>query len=327
MILKDKIYGEFEIKDPLIEEIIQTKAMQRLKGLNQYCLPIVLLDPKLTTTRFEHCIGVFLLLKQLNASREEQIAGLIHDIAHTAFSHTIDFVYDNQTIQDHHENLHHIIIENSEIPQILKKHNLDPDYILNDKNFHLLENKLPNLCADRLDYLMRDAFTVKGIEKEKIMQYLNSFTIKNKEIIIKNKEFAEKIALEYFNMNHDFWGAPYFTAQATLTAEAIKIALKNNIITEKDFLLTDNELFDKLINSNNQEIIKKLNLVKNKENFIETNKKDYDFHTQTKVRFIDPKFIENGQIITLSETNKEFKEKIEEEEERFKQGFYIKLKL
>ena len=105
MIIKDKIYGNSEIEDKLVKEIIKTKAMQRLKGLNQYCLP-EFIHPGLNTTRFEHCIGVYLLLKKLGASREEQLAGLMHDIAHTAFSHTMDFVHKQEEVQDFHEGFH-----------------------------------------------------------------------------------------------------------------------------------------------------------------------------------------------------------------------------
>lgn len=47
-------------------------------------------------------MGVMLLIKKLNGSIEEQIAGWIHDISHTAFSHLIDYVFDSEG-EDHHE--------------------------------------------------------------------------------------------------------------------------------------------------------------------------------------------------------------------------------
>ena len=37
-----------------------------------------------------------LLIKKLGGSVEEQIAGLLHDVSHTAFSHVIDYVFDNK---------------------------------------------------------------------------------------------------------------------------------------------------------------------------------------------------------------------------------------
>lgn len=36
-----------------------------------------------------------LLNRQLDASMEEQIVALLHDVSHTAFSHVIDYVFDD----------------------------------------------------------------------------------------------------------------------------------------------------------------------------------------------------------------------------------------
>jgi len=325
MLIKDKIYGEFEINDELVKDILKTKAMQRLKALNQYCLPIEFLNPKFNTTRFEHSVGVYLLLKKLGASREEQIAGLIHDISHTALSHLIDFVHRKETIQTHHEDLHEEILSNSEIPLILKKHNLDINFLINEKNFKLLEKDIPDLCADRIDYFIRDIFTVKGLAPEKLKKYNNAFAVANNEIIIKNRELAKEIAENYIKMNHDFWGAPFFIGQANIAAEAIRIALKNKIINEKDFLLTDNAVFEKLKTSNNKEILEKLSLIGNKNNFIESTEDNYDMHKTTKFRFIDPKFIENNKILRLSEVDADFKRKLEESKQKYEKGFFIKI--
>ena len=49
--------------------------MQRLKRVNQYGAGFYRFA-HLTTNRFEHCV-VYLLLRQFNATLEEQIAGLL----------------------------------------------------------------------------------------------------------------------------------------------------------------------------------------------------------------------------------------------------------
>ena len=63
MIVNDKIYGPFEIKDPLLIKIMNTKAMQRLKGICQYST-LSFIYPEFNTTRFEHCLGTYYLLKK-----------------------------------------------------------------------------------------------------------------------------------------------------------------------------------------------------------------------------------------------------------------------
>jgi len=51
------------------------------------------------TTRFDHSVGVMLLIRKLGAGSspasallKEQVAALLHDVSHTAFSHVIDYV-------------------------------------------------------------------------------------------------------------------------------------------------------------------------------------------------------------------------------------------
>ena len=88
----DQVYGENEINEPVILEIIASPEMQRLKGVDQagYFEPYF---PGVQHTRFEHSMGVYLLLKKYGAPLEEQIAGLIHDISHPAFSHAGDYYF------------------------------------------------------------------------------------------------------------------------------------------------------------------------------------------------------------------------------------------
>ena len=60
MIVQDRIYGKQEINDQVIIDLINTKAMQRLKGVNQYAT-FKWLNPDFNTTRYEHCLGVYFL--------------------------------------------------------------------------------------------------------------------------------------------------------------------------------------------------------------------------------------------------------------------------
>jgi HD superfamily phosphohydrolase len=153
---KDKVYGQITIKEKVIVELIKTNAMQRLKGVNQGGV-LIFLNPnhgwrKFKTTRFEHSVGVCIVLKKFNACLEEQIAGLLHDVSHTTFSHALDFMFNRHTQHDYHEQFHEKMILDSKIPLILKKHDIEVNNILDEKRFTLLERELPDLCADRVDY-------------------------------------------------------------------------------------------------------------------------------------------------------------------------------
>ena len=152
--IKDCIYGELEIDDVLIE-LINCGAVQRLKNIHQVGATY-LVNKDLNVTRYEHSVCVMLLIKMLGGSLEEQIAGLLHYVSHTAFSHVIDFVLDNNE-EDYHEIIFNEVVMNSEIPNILKRYGYNyKDILMNEEKCTILERKAPRLCADRVDYTLRD---------------------------------------------------------------------------------------------------------------------------------------------------------------------------
>ena len=117
MLIKDIVYGDVEIDEPVLIELINSDALQRLKHINQAGASKYIM-PK-PVTRFEHCVGAMILLKRLGASLEEQIAGLLHDVPHTAFSHVIDFVFKtckldyldkNHNYHEKHHEGHHFLL-------------------------------------------------------------------------------------------------------------------------------------------------------------------------------------------------------------------------
>ncbi|MDG2658737.1 hypothetical protein P7M12_23850, partial [Vibrio parahaemolyticus] len=60
--------------DPVVEELIVSKSVQRLKGIHQTGASY-LVNKEWNVTRFDHSVGVMLLVKKLGGSVEEQIAG------------------------------------------------------------------------------------------------------------------------------------------------------------------------------------------------------------------------------------------------------------
>ena len=114
---QDRVYGEVAIEEPEILDLIRCPTFQRLKGIRQ-AGPSALAFPFKNVTRFEHSLGVFLLLRRLGADRREQVAGLLHDISHTAFSHAVDFVISSEE-QDHHEALKPLMLARPDVVEAL----------------------------------------------------------------------------------------------------------------------------------------------------------------------------------------------------------------
>lgn len=294
----DYIYGEFELEDVLIE-LINCDAVQRLKYIHQVGATY-LIKEELNVNRLEHSIGVMLLIRMLGGSLKEQIAGLLHDISHTAFSHVIDFVFDNSD-EDYHELIFDEVVINSKIPYILNKYGYDFKEILeNEEKWTILEKKAPKLCADRVDYTLRDMYKYGFTNKNEINEFLKNIQVVNGEIVTNDIESARWFLDLYYTEVIDFFMNPINGYSYDKLSKAIKIAIDENELNLKDILKTDNEVIDILNRSENNKI-KSLMKSLNKNVKLRINEDKYDIFIKGKTRLIDPGVGIRGKVYSLSE--------------------------
>lgn len=144
------------VNTPVLVELIVSPPMQRTKGVSQSGR-----QPEWTRfgqySRYDQGVGVMLLLKRLGASLEEQVAGLLHDVSPTAFSHVIDYVFGTTAQHDFQDDHHEDYVRRSGILEIIRKHSLPERCALHPRRYPLLEQPIPRLCADRIDYALRSA--------------------------------------------------------------------------------------------------------------------------------------------------------------------------
>jgi len=199
VIVQDRIYGKLKIKEKVLEEIILSGLLQRLKKISQDGAPHFI-QPIRNVNRFEHSIGVWYLSYKFKRPIEEQIACLLHDTPHTAFSHVIDFVVGDEN-HEFHEKFTEEIIFNSEVPDILKKHGLDLKKVLQKKKFKLLENNLPDISFDRWDYFMRDGFAMNFLPKFLINEFLRNIYLNNNRLYFKDIKIASIFAILFMSFS------------------------------------------------------------------------------------------------------------------------------
>lgn len=322
MRIKDKIYGEFEVED-VLEELINTKVVQRLKNIHQGGA-IYLVNPNWNITRYEHSVGTMIFIKMIGGTLEEQIAGLLHDISHTAFSHVVDFAL-NKSNEDYHEEIFERIVESSDIPKILTKYGYDyKDISYNDNKWTLLERLAPALCADRIDYTLRDMYSYGYISLVAIQNFLESLQIVDKEIVINSISAAEWFVNTYYKEVIDFFLNPLNIYAYNRLATALKVALDNAIITLEDLLQDDNYVLNILKNSKNEEVLSLIQSLNYNVDVVE-NKEDYDIHQVNKLRLIDPTVIIDGIISKASERSSLIQILNEQALQKSREGAYVKI--
>jgi uncharacterized protein len=302
MIIKDIFYGEYEF-DNVFEEIINSPTLQRLKGIHQNGADF-LVDKNRKATRYEHSIGVMLLIRKLNGSKKEQIAGLLHDISHTAFSHTIDTVM-NKSNNSYHEIIKDEYINRSEVISILKKYNYDPLEIMDEKNFSILEKDAPDLCADRLDYMFRDLYNLNMITLDEINYIIDNLVIDKEIIKCKDKKSAMLIFDKYIYLYDKVFNDDKNEVANIILSFIIKRLMEEKIIREKDLLKDDSFFIDIIKKSKYKNIFDNLN----KNILFTLSDRKTDYYIKRKARKVDPLIICIDKRIT--QISKDAKNKLD----------------
>ncbi len=313
MLINDRIYGKAKITLPVIVELIKSKPIQRLKGICQFGVPDELYNQK-NYNRFEHSIGVMILLKKLGASEEEQIAGLTHDASHTAFSHVIDWVVSDGGAEEEQDRQHEKFIYSSKISPILIKYGYSSKRIANCHNFKLLEDKIPNICADRLDYAFRE------FPKSIADKCLQSLLIKKGRLVFKGSVPALLFANNYLGKQKNHWGSFEAASRYRLLADVIREAMTDKILSLSDFWQDDKYILRKIKKSKNPKIKKLLGVLRKKSlsSLPKSNLVVYK-----KFRYVDPIFLSNNKLVRLSKVNNNFKHRLESNRNYNKRGIII----
>ncbi|MEH7017189.1 MULTISPECIES: HD domain-containing protein [Bacillus] len=323
MTIYDSIYGEHHM-DGVLEELLQSKAVQRLKKIHQGGASF-LVNPTWNVTRYEHSVGVMILVKMLGGSVEEQIAALLHDISHTAFSHIVDHVLEEQD-EDYHEQIFMDVIEHSELPSILHTYGYDYRMIEKWEQWTLLEKPLPNLCADRIDYTLRDLSTYGMITKQEVCSFLEDVTVHNGQICLQSIQAAEWFTEAYYKETIDFFLHPLNSYGYYILTKVLKEALQKNILHLSDFS-TDDETVLHMLRSNEDCEIKKMLSSLHPNVILEESKTEYDIcYKGGKARLIDPFVYRNGKMQRASVISSFVKQCNEKAKKQLQQNIYLKIK-
>ncbi len=324
MIIKDKIYGEIKIKDLVLIEFLESPSLLRLKKMSNYGIPDKYYHHK-GYSRYEHSVGVMILLKKFGASLEEQIAGLVHDVSHLAFSHVADWIFsggENGDKEELADNLLEKIIRTTELAKILEKFNLSIERIINKKNdFPLLEKNIPNLCADRIDYVLRELKYTWGVKQEVLNTYLKYLVNFNGEIVFLDEKVAFDFAKDFIELQTKHWGSREAMVRYYLFAKVMKIALSKRILLKKYFFKEEDFVLRKIEKINDKEIKNILALLRKKK--ISQKSSGSFKKVFKKFRYVDPKVLVNVDLLKLSEINHKFEKMIKKHQEINKKGIII----
>jgi len=312
--ISDRIYGSFEMRDDAVLELMRSAPFQRLRGVSQHGYPAETKTSFPHYTRYEHSIGVMLLLKILGAGREEQVAGLLHDVSHTAFSHIIDWLFGDPYKEDYQDSTLKSCIQGSELGRILSKRGFDIEAISgmeHNRRYGLLERDAPDLCADRVDYALRDSSYFLGVD---VSGCVGSLRVFDGELAFASREPAKQFGDWYMRCQKELWASNEARLRYHLIAEALRMAIDRGILTKEDLYRDESAVMGTMRKSGDRDVIEALEKGVGELKYAVSD--DGQITLKKKIRYIDPKFISDGALVNLCSVDSAFKALVDEERER-----------
>lgn len=257
-----------------LEKYLTVPSLVRLKNVGYFCgmdyASKNIYNFKEKISRYDHSLTVALLIWKFTKDKKTTLAGLFHDIATPCFSHVIDYMNKDYETQESTEKYTEKVIRSD---VILKKHlnedNLCIEDITNFKNYPIVDNNRPKLCADRLDGIILTGFAwAKTIDKNDMKEIIKDIEIYKNEY--QESEFGFKtfnVAQKVFNINNVIDKLCHTNEDnfmMELLAEITKLAIDEKIVEYDELYYIDEPtLLGKIRNSKNNELIRLLNKFEN----------------------------------------------------------------
>lgn len=322
----DTFYGPIEVEEPVLLELIHSPPMQRLKQIHQYGVSYYTTHNE-EYNRFDHSIGVFAILRKNNAPLVEQIAGLLHDVSHTVFSHVGDWVFGKENCEiDYQTTIHKLYLCHSGIEKILLKHGYTIEQVFPNRNeFQMLEQPLPNMCADRIDYNIQGAYFQNFLTKQEALELFEDFKFINGIWVATRVDLLKILAQFSFHMTQTCWGSAANYVRSRWLADAIIEGLSCGICSWYEIHFgVDQDIWEKLQSSNNpniKEYLKKLHSVHDYFKIVDPCEACH--FIKFKNRGIDPWVLFEGQCVRLCSIDEEVARAYEELREKSAIGWPI----
>ena len=243
-----------EIPD-FLAEACEAAAMLRLRDVGMNCgceyTAFPLFSGIAPYSRYDHSVGVALIVWNFTHDKAQTLSGLYHDISTPVFAHVIDFLHGDHLKQESTEQATAEIIRNQpDILATLQKNKLSVFDVEDYHRYPIADNDAPKLSADRLEYTLGNAINYGILTRAQAANCYADLTIGQNEfhedeLMFQSPETALTFAnaalacSEIYVSDQDRYAMQYL-------AELLKQAIDEGILTESDLYLREKTIISKL---------------------------------------------------------------------------------
>lgn len=274
MYIRDPVHGSIRLSK-LQEELIQTVEVQRLSFIHQLGTTFQSY-PGAHGMRLSHALGVSYLadticihiLQEMQGVQDAekieirkllQAAGMLHDIGHTPWSHTLEPLYIEMNGADHMDLVSDMVTGKTtinikgagSIPEILRSHGVNPSDVagLISSSYsgprYLQQMIFGEVDADMLDYLQRDFyFTGVAFGHIELDRIISTMKVVDNEIVFLIK--GHEAIRDFLFARMQMYSSVYLHKKTRIVDMMLLAAARRSIIDLKEIedfhIMTDDEI-------------------------------------------------------------------------------------
>ena len=241
-----------------LEEAMQTPPMRRLRQVGMNCGCEYTGFPRfercMSYSRFDHSLGVAMIVWHFTKDPAQTLAGLFHDISTPTFAHVVDFLLGDYLRQEATEDgTERMIHESAEIQKVLLELGLTTSDVCDYHSYPIADNNSPKLSADRLEYTLGNLVQFEFGDRETALALYEDIVVGVNEegapeLQFRTKEKAEQFA-EFSLQCAKLYVCDEDRYSMQMLSELLKDAISQNILTERDLEKTEPEVIQSLCSS------------------------------------------------------------------------------
>lgn len=252
-VLKDPVHGWVPLDDPFINDIRKVPAFERLWEVQQFGdrWAVASMLRSAPHSRAEHALGTHELIRRFGPDDPAlRAAAVLHDTGHTAFSHHGEAVFDRAGQQEWHESrLEQLLTEDRfGIRSVLTTHGISEIEVLANFEHPLLDRPKPDLCADRIDYVLRDGVAASYIHERTAHDIVDELAVTPEyQWYCRTPWSADTMERLLILLDSGQYSNPMMRAIKYRTRDLLTLALGREYLTVDDISEgTDDEIMEKL---------------------------------------------------------------------------------
>ena len=242
------------IPEPL-RRLAETPPLARLRQVGMNCGCEYTAFPRFAGwapySRFDHSLGVALIVWHFTGDLRQSAAGLLHDVATPAFAHVVDFLHGDHLRQESTEGRTAELIDRSpELQALLGEYGLTTADVADYHRYPIADNDSPRLSADRLEYTLGDLRCYGFAGADAIRAFYEDLIVwrdeaGRPELAFRTQETACAFAEAALSVSRVYVADEDRFAMQAL-ADLLGDALHREILTEDDLYRTEPFVLQKL---------------------------------------------------------------------------------